>query len=334
MRIVQLNHSESGRRIAVVYEPHLVLVKHYSSIYELANDAILQERRLSSLVEEHMLEDKLLYDEVYEGRSQWALLPAFDHPEDPQHCLITGTGLTHKMSAQNRQNMHNAQSELTYTDSMRMYVMGLEKGRPAPGEIGVQPEWFYKGNGTMLRAHGEAIEIPLYADDGGEEPEMVGIYLIDRQGKSWRIGFCTGNEFSDHEMEQKNYLYLAPSKIRQCAIGPELVITSDFSKILGKVSIFRNEKMLWEKSISTGENNMAHSLINLEYHHFKYSNHRIPGQVHIHFYGADAFSFGEGIRLEDGDMMEVGWEGMGRPLRNTVAEAKGKERLTYVEVLY
>ncbi len=52
---------------------------------------------------------------------------------------------------------------------------------------------------------------------------------------------------------------------------------------------------------------MAHSLANLEYHHFKYANHRVPGQAHVHFYGADAFSFGEDVRLQDGDRMEVRW---------------------------
>ena len=38
------------------------------------------------------------------------------------------------------------------TDSMRMFQWGVEGGRPAEGEIGIAPEWFYKGNGSMLRA--------------------------------------------------------------------------------------------------------------------------------------------------------------------------------------
>jgi hypothetical protein len=79
---------------------------------------------------------------------------------------------------------------------------------------------------------------------------------------------------------------------------------------------------------------LAYSLANLEYHHFKYSNHRVPGQVHIHFFGADAFSFGEQVLLEEGDVMEVFWEGMGRPLFNTLFVSKQKERPFSVKGLY
>jgi hypothetical protein len=40
--------------------------------------------------------------------------------------------------------------------------------------------------------------------------------------------------------------------------------------------------------------------------------------LHIHFMGADCLSFGEGVRLEDGDVTEIQFEGFGRPLRNVV----------------
>jgi hypothetical protein len=39
------------------------------------------------------------YDAIYRGDSDWRLLPAFDHPDEPARCLVTGTGLTHKISA-------------------------------------------------------------------------------------------------------------------------------------------------------------------------------------------------------------------------------------------
>ena len=134
-------------------------------------------------------------------------------------------------------------------------------------------------------------------------------------------------------MEKKNYLYLAPSKIRNCAIGPELVIDIDFDDIIGKVGIIRETESMWRRTIKTGEKNMAHSLSNLEYHHFKYANHRQPGQVHIHFFGADAFSFGEGWVLQDGDMMEVQWEGLGRPLKNYLVVDEGEEHMVSVQTM-
>jgi len=204
------------------------------------------------------------------------------------------------------------------TDSMIMFQWGLEGGKPAVGKIGVQPEWFYKGNGLILRAHGETLCVPTYADDGGEEAEIACLYIIDQHGTPIRIGFSNGNEFSDHVMEKKNYLYLAPSKLRECAIGPELVIGADFTYIAGHVKIKRKGCEIWQQRIQSGEDYMAHSLANLEHHHFKYEFHRMPGQVHVHFLGADAFSFGQQILLESGDSCEISWNNLGRPLCNTI----------------
>jgi len=206
----------------------------------------------------------------------------------------------------------------TVTDSMRMYQLGKEGGRPAAGSIGVQPEWFFKGNGSILRAHREELVAPSYADDGGEEPEIAGAYLIADDGQPYRAGFMVGNEFSDHEMEKENYLYLAPSKLRNCSLGPELVVGSkeSFDNVAGTVAIERQGTVIWKTDIYSGEANMCHSVANLEHHHFKYDMHRRPGDVHIHFFGADAFSFGEKVELEDKDVMEVSFPSFGRALRN------------------
>jgi hypothetical protein len=177
------------------------------------------------------------------------------------------------------------------------------------------------------------LPVPSYADDGGEEPEVAGIYVVDENGNPYRVGFTTANEFSDHVMEKKNYLYLAPSKLRECAIGPELVIDGDFMNIQGAVKVLRNGTELWSTNINTGEENMAHSLTNLEYHHFKYGDHRQPLQAHVHFFGADAFSFGAEMRLQNGDEMQVQWNGFGRPLRNTLHVTSEQEELIVVEPL-
>jgi hypothetical protein len=204
------------------------------------------------------------------------------------------------------------------TDSTRMYLSGVDGGKPPHGAAGVSPEWFYKGCGTVLRAHNEPLDVPGFPDsgDGGEEPEIAGVYIIDPNGMPRRIGFTIGNEFSDHVFERKNYLYLAASKLRTCAIGPELLIGGEFHLIPGDVAVERDGRTLWSHAIKTGEDTMCHSLANIEHHHFKFDFHRRPGDLHIHFFGADAFSFGAGIHLQHGDMMQVRFEGMGRALRN------------------
>ena len=329
VRLVQVIHPKFKRRVALVKEPSLLLLKGITSIYELALAAIEKKTSLTEYCQSIVSDEQLDYDEVYNGNGDWRLLPAFDHPDSPFGCMISGTGLTHKNSALNRQMMHmNANDKLT--DSMIMYQWGVEGGFPEEGKIGAQPEWFYKGSGAFLKGHGDTLEIPAYGNDGGEEPEIAGVYIIDKEGKPWRIGFATGNEFSDHVMEKKNYLYLAPSKLRQCSIGPELVVTNDFESYTGTVSVRRGSEILWSSPVHTGQENMAHSLENLEYHHFKYAGHRLPLQAHVHFFGADAFSFGKGIILEDGDVMQVEWQGMGRALKNTLRIIKEEEKLVKV----
>jgi len=332
--LVQLRHSEQGRRIALVEDDILCLLRRFPAAYALAWEAIHSGEQIATLARESLSGERLDYDAVYEGRSEWQILPAFDHPEEPARCLVSGTGLTHKASAARRQAMHEKEGgPQMLADSMRMFQWGLEGGKPAPGTIGVQPEWFYKERGEVLRGHGEPLKVPPYAEDGGEEPEVAGAYLIDSAGNPWRVGLAVGNEFSDHQMEARSYLYLAPAKLRTCAIGPELVIGAMFDHISGSVRIERAGRVLWGEQIASGEVNMSHSLENLEYHHFKYAAHRRPGDVHIHFFGADAFSFGAKIELRDGDVMGVEWEGLGRPLRNPIRIDRSPESYVRVKVL-
>ena len=316
MRLIQIKKGKI-RRVALVEEPYLRLLDGCSSIYALANVALSANMLLTDLVRQRDRHEQLEYDPIYIGRSEWRILPAIDHPEEPARCLVSGTGLTHLGSAQNRQSMHAARPE-DLTDSMKMFRWGVEGGRPESGQIGTPPEWFYKGTGTSLRAHREPLDVPSYAEDGGEEAEVAGLYVIARDGRPYRIGMACGNEFSDHCFEKKNYLNLASSKLRSCSLGPELVVGAEFQTIAGEVTIERAEAVLWSKKIRSGENEMCHSLQNIEHHHFKFESHRRPGDVHIHFVGADCLSFGEGIQLIAGDIMQISFEGFGRPLRNPV----------------
>jgi hypothetical protein len=315
-RLVQVQKKKGGeRRVGLVEEPHLRLLSEVSSIYALANIAISAGIKLSDAARQRATEDLLKYNSIYNGDSQWRILPAMDHPEESARCLVSGTGLTHLGSARDRQSMHASTSE-PETDSMKMFRWGIEAGRPSPGNIGTAPEWFYKGTGSSLRAHGEPLDVPAYAEDGGEEAEVAGIYLIGPDGEPRRIGMSAGNEFSDHRFEKHNYLNLASSKLRTCALGPELVVDADFQSVPGEATILRREKIVWTKKIRTGEAEMCHSLGNIEHHHFKYEAHRRPGDVHVHFLGADCLSFGEGIEIADGDVMQVKFDGFGRALRN------------------
>jgi hypothetical protein len=328
-RLVQIQNGVE-RAVALVEEPRLRLLGGVKSVFELAQAAADSKISLVALIQKKAACIFLDYDAIYTGKSEWKLLPPIDHPAEPSRCLVSGTGLTHLGSAVNRQRMHEAKkSELT--DSMKMFRLGVAGGKPAPGKNGVAPEWFYKGCGTILRAHGEPLEVPAYALDGGEEAEIAGVYFIDAEGQPLRIGMAIGNEFSDHKFEKHNYLNLAGSKIRNCSLGPELVIDPQFDSASGTVKIERAGKLFWSKDIVTGENEMCHSLANIEHHHFKFETHRRPGDLHVHYFGACALSFGDGVQLADGDVMEISFAGFGRALRNPLRAARGEATLIAIK---
>ncbi|CAN7205896.1 GguC family protein [Phenylobacterium sp. LjRoot225] len=288
-------------------------LENVPSTLRLAQWAITSNASLASLAEQ-LARDPIDLDEV-------RLLPPIDHP-DAAHVLVSGTGLTHLGSAEGRDKMHrDAEAKGALTDSMKMFLMGVEGGKPQTAEPGAQPEWFYKGDGQILVAPGEPLEMPSFALDGGEEPEIAGIYLVDPEGQPVRIGFALGNEFSDHVTERGNYLWLAHSKLRAAALGPELLLGALPADVRGTSRILRSGEVVWEKPFLSGEANMSHSLDNLEHHHFKYAGFRRPGDVHVHFFGTATLSFSDGFRTEEGDVFEIEAKPFILPVRNPLARA-------------
>ena len=294
------------------------------SVYSLAMEAARTGVGLATLIERKGLGETIDLDAAYKkGR----LLSPINHP-DPAHLHLTGTGLTHLGSAATRDSMHKKLStdgEEQLTDSMKMFRMGLEGGKPAKGQVGVQPEWFYKGNGTMAVAPGAALLSPAFAKDAGEEPEIAGIYVIGDDGAPFRVGFTLSNEFSDHVTERVNYLFLAHSKLRNASFGPEILIGDLPSDIRGTSRIVRGGNTLWEKPFLSGEANMCHSLSNLEWHQFKYAQFRRPGDVHVHFFGTATLSFSDGFRTQQDDEFEIEASPFTLPLRNRLVRSEEQQ---------
>lgn len=318
MNIVQFQADDGKGRVAVVEGKFGHVIADAESAYQLAWSAIEAGRSLEEQIGLSGTGSTVDLDDL---EVQGRLLPPISHP-DPAHLFVTGTGLTHMGSADARNAMHQTQDEAELTDSMKMFRLGLTGGKPGPGETGVQPEWFYKGNGNTLAAPGQALSSPSFALDGSEEPELAGIYIIGPSGDPYRLGFAIANEFSDHVTEKQNYLYLAHSKLRQAAIGPELRIGALPDSVEGTSRIVRAGEAVWEKPFLSGERNMSHSIANLEHHHFKYDLFRQPGDVHVHMFGTATLSFSDGIRVQDGDRFEIAAPVFGRPLRNHVVVEK------------
>ena len=318
MRLAQIV-DESGKRALVATQGGKSRrVKGLRTTYALAMAAIEAGVTLADRVAAHGLGKEIDLAAAY---AQGRVLSPLDH-RDPAHLHVTGTGLTHLGSAEGRDKMHkNLADAAALTDSMKMFKMGLEGGKPAPGVRGVQPEWFYKGDGSTIIAPGGTLPSPDFALDGGEEPEIVGVYVIGPKGGVYRLGFALGNEFSDHVTEKQNYLFLAHSKLRPSSFGPELRLGDLPPDISGTSRIRRDGKLIFDKPFISGEANMSHSIANLEAHHFKYDLFRRPGDVHVHYFGTATLSFSEGVKTQAGDVFEIAAEGFGLPLVNGLGSA-------------
>jgi hypothetical protein len=316
MRLVQFQEASGRRRVGAIVKGEARLLGGVERVHDLALSAIASATSLASEAEKHIDGTLFDYDKVSaEGR----LLPPVDHAE-PARFWITGTGLTHLGSADARDKMHEIAhgSDAEMTDSMKIFRMGLKGGKPPQGEIGVQPEWFFKGVGTCVVAPGAALPLPSFALAGGEEAEIVGLYIVGPDGTPWRLGYALGNEFSDQVTEAINYLYLAHSKLRACSIGPELLLGDLPQDVRGTVRVRRAGKPVWEGGFLSGESNMSHSIRNLEHYHFRYDMFRRPGDLHAYFFGAPCLSCAHNVKTQSGDEFEIDVPAFGRPLRNVM----------------
>ncbi|HZP19492.1 MAG TPA: AraD1 family protein [Bauldia sp.] len=325
MRLLQ---ARAGRRRQVVATEggESWVVRGYDSVRDLAAAAIRRGRSIADVVRAAGRGGPA---EPAKLLAAGRVLSPIDHP-DPAHILVTGTGLTHLGSAATRDAMHAKVTDVaveTLTDSMKMFRMGLEGGKPKRGRPGVQPEWFYKGDGSFVAAPGEPLVSPAFAEDAGEEPEVAGIYLIGPDGTPFRVGFALLNEFSDHVVERQNYLWLAHSKLRPCSFGPEILLGDLPADVRGTSRIRRGKQLVFDQPFLTGEANMSHTIANLEAHHFKYPWFRRPGDIHIHTFGTATLSVASGVKTRAGDIFEIAAPEFGLPLVNPLGIAR-KERVT------
>jgi hypothetical protein len=319
--------SASGEKcvVAVSEDGPAWRVKGSTDVLALAQSAVAAKSSLKDLVEAAGRAETV---DLGAALQQGRVLAPIEHP-DSARIFLTGTGLTHLGSADARDKMHAKAHSADASDSMKMFRMGLEGGKREAGQVGVQPEWFYKGDGRSIVAPEKPLPSPEFALDGGEEPEIAGIYLIAADGTPYRLGFTLANEFSDHVMERMNYLYLAHSKLRPAALGPELLLGELPADIRGTARITRAGQTLWERPFLTGEANMSHHVRNLEHHHFKYGLFRRPGDLHVHFFGTATLSFADKVKAQDGDVFEIEAPPFSLPLRNplkTIAAPSGAVR--------
>lgn len=317
LRLVQYLSEEGGRKVAIVEEGGtLVPLKAVDSVYGLAHRAIAEKSTLRALALEFADRQR---PEAYEPvRASGRLLTPLDHPVDPGHCLVSGTGLTHIGRGVGRERRLAALAAPNLTAQQEMLRAALENGTQLPD--GMPPEWCYKGDGDSLRASECDAELPSFGKDLSDQAEIAALSVIDGAGRPWVVGYALANEFTDHQLESDNVFNMGHAKLRTTGLGPELLAGDLPELVTGKSRVWRADAIVWESAFESGSAVMTHSPSQLLYHHFKYVQFRRPGSVHVHLLGASTTSFTAGIRTQVGDVFEVQSDMFGKNLRNRLTK--------------
>ena len=78
--------------------------------------------------------------------------------------------------------------------------------------------------------------------------------------------------------------------------------------------------------IKSGEEYMSHSLSNMEYHHFKYDIHRLPGDLHLHYFGTSQLSYStRDWKFNTGDKIIISSNEYEGSLKNEVKKVNSKD---------
>jgi hypothetical protein len=169
--------------------------------------------------------------------------------------------------------------------------------------------------------------MPDFALDGGEEPEIAGLYVIGDDGQPYRVGYAIGNEFSDHVTERQNYLYLAHSKLRNCGVGPRCWSAS-CRRTSGTSRIYDVEgKVRWEKAFVSAASRICRTPSPTSSTTTSSTGcSSVPGDVHIHFFGTATLSVADNIAVKPAKPSRIDAPQFGPALRNTLTVVQNRNR--------
>jgi len=325
-RLLQFRRADGSRAVGLVESAARVRVlAGCDTTHALATRAIAQGVPVARLARELAGTECVDYEDLVQRQ---AVLVPLDHP-DPAHMLVSSSGLTHLGSERTRDQLRRAlqADDASLTDSLRLFKLGLEQGRPAEtGPPGSAPEWHFKGTGHSVVHPYQDFPVASFAEDASEEPELAGLYLIGADGMPRRLGFALANELSDHVTERSNSGLVPHAKLCGSSFGPELLLDDLPASITGISRILRKGRKRWEKPFLTGEDHMSHSIGNIEFHHFKHDQFLVPGDVHVHYFGTATLSFAEGIKVDASCRFEISAPQFGRALVNGIRRVENAFR--------
>ncbi len=135
MRLIQFETTQGTRHVGVIEGDEIHVVRATDTTRELALGAIAKGHGLVEEVLERGTDPSphSYRQTLHDGR----VLPPLDH-QDPAHCLVSGTGLTHLGSASTRDKMHQkkAGEQAAMTDTVRIFQVGNRRWTSAGGHAG------------------------------------------------------------------------------------------------------------------------------------------------------------------------------------------------------
>ena len=167
--------------MALVEEPHLRVLDGCIPCLSSRSRAMRIGMKLSGWCEERLTGERLDYDLIYNGRSEWRLLPPIDHPDEPAAAWSPEPG-SHIWAARATANRCMPWPTNEMTDSMKMFRWGRRRRPSGAGANRRRAGVVLQGQRRRCCGRTAAPRVPGYAEDGGEEAEIAGIYLIGPDG--------------------------------------------------------------------------------------------------------------------------------------------------------
>lgn len=145
--------------------------------------------------------------------------------------------------------------------------------------------WSYKGNGSLLKTQGEALNIPYQALSIASEPGIVCIYMVDSFGKLHFVGFTIGNEVHDPLLGNLDSPDANQACLRECALAPAMILGELQCRLSINARIERQDRQIsyreYDIDLKEWRSLRKYTQAFLEQH----EQFLQPGMVHYVFHG-------------------------------------------------
>ncbi|MCV9877498.1 hypothetical protein [Brenneria izbisi] len=187
------------------------------------------------------------------------------------------------------------------------------------GKLDGYPSWFFKGFANSLKMNDEVIKLSEAAVSVCEEAEIVLIYYINAESLPIYLGFTFGNDLTDIGQIRGNPSHLSYGKLADSAIHPFIFLAPPPAKIIGDVSIYRDNEKIWSRDIINGSEVLAYPVEKMMSKLWMHHSLCVPGMVHYVYIGADKNSIDFGVKIKNNDKVNIEFPDYNVLISNSIA---------------